>query len=160
MWKWGTKWMQSICVSQFPHFHLSGNRATDHCKLKLYNYSLLPANLTMITKWFTRPYQSCAVAGQVCVSFFKLCTINDQSLGSVIHKNSSCSYIKRSYYTIVHSVVKFGCIWFLTYYYSIRNTCVFPFLVPSYHTLHSQTNTPIFPTVKMRITDKPCTLPK
>jgi hypothetical protein len=116
--------MHSICVSQFPHFPLSGNRPTDVFKLN----SLHSANLTVITKWSAHPCQSCAPAHQVCVSFFMLCTINIQSLGSGFHKNSSCSYIKRYYYTLVHSVVKFGRIWFLTYCYSTRNASRFLYL--------------------------------
>lgn len=57
-----------------------------------------------------------------------LCITNIQSLGSVLHKNSNCSYIKRYYYIpfiLVYTVVKFGCTCFLTYCYSVRDSCRF-----------------------------------
>lgn len=109
----------------------------------------------MITKWFVHRYQSSAVAGQVCVSFFMFCAVNNQSLGSVFHINSSCSYIKRYYYILVHSVVKFGCVSFLTSCHSVNDTCVFPFLVILHLYIHRLINTQILPTIKMRLLINP-----
>lgn len=76
---------------------------------------LIPARVVL---WPTK----CAFLSSYCAS------INIQSLGSVFHKNSNCSYIKRYYYipfNLVHTVVKFGCTCFLTYCYSVRVSCRF-----------------------------------
>jgi hypothetical protein len=120
----GTQWMHSICVSQFPIYLFLGIKL-----LTILNYiSLNYANPAIITKWYDHPCQSCAAAGQMCVCLH----IVHPSTSNVFHTNSNCSYIKRYYYiffTLVHSVVKFGHTWFLSYYYSMRDICIFPSLV-------------------------------
>lgn len=141
-----------------PHLPLSGNKAT--VDFKLYIYSIitliqqsLPSD-TIIPAKVVLQLAECAFLSSRCAS------INIQSLGSFFHTNSNCSYIKRYYYilfTLVHSVVKFGHIWFLTYCYSIRYLDIF-ISCPSHHTLQSQTITPALHVMKMRISDEPCTL--